>query len=59
MNTRCLMLMMVWMAVSLAIPALLTGYGLREQITAAWVMVPWLFITAVTFIGVVVAPEEV
>lgn len=59
MNTRCLMLMTVWLAISLAIPALLTGYGLGEQITTAWVMVPWLFITAVTFIGVVVAPEEV
>jgi len=59
MNTRCLMLMTGWMALTLGGCAFLAGTGLKALIGTAVVLVPWLMVTAIVLCGVLLHPEEV
>lgn len=58
MNTRCLMLMTVWLAFTLGGCAFLAGHNLKALVGTAVVLIPWLTFTAIV-LGGVLHPEEV
>lgn len=58
MNTRCLMLMAVWLAFTLGGSALLAAHGLKALVGTAVVLIPWLTFTAIVLAGML-HPEEV
>ena len=59
MNERCLILLVVWLALTLGGSALLAAHGLKELVGTAVVLIPWITLTLVTLAGVLYAPEEV
>lgn len=59
MNTRCLMLITLWLGFTLGGNALLAAHGLKELVGTAVVLIPYLTFTAITLAGVLLHPEEV
>lgn len=59
MNTRCLILLTLWLGFTLGGSALLAAHGLKALVGTAVVLIPWGAVTAITLGGVLLHPEEV